>query len=162
MRSTNSQSSCGTASLPVKLHPGQRLAPPGQSTDRDDTSAGARSSSIQCRLKCDTSSTRVDAEVCVCTSSQLPLPTSRTSTDTVCFSLEDLPCSSLSVAGRICSPERRRPWGACPCHPPCGVRLSRPCCESCAGGHSSAPCPKRHALDACALPAAARLLPDSM
>ena len=111
---------------------------------RDDTSGGARSSSIQCTLKFDTSSTRVDAEVCVCTSSQLPLPTSRTSTDTVCFSLEDLPCSSLSVAGRICSPERRRPWGACPCHRPCGVRLSRPCCESHAGGHSCAPCPNTH------------------
>ena len=111
---------------------------------RDDTSAVARSSSIQCTLKFDTSSTRVDAEECVCTSSQLLLATSRTSTDTVCFSPEDLPCSSLSVAGKICSPERRRPWGACPCHRPCGVRLSRPCCESSAGGHPSAPCPNTH------------------
>ena len=129
---------------------------------RDDTSAAVRSSSTQCTLKFDTSRTHVDAEECVCTSSQLLLPMSRTNTDTVSFSLEDLPCSFLCVAGKICSPERRRPWGAYPCHPPCGVRLSRPCCESCAGGHSSAPCPRRHALDACALPAAARLLPDSM
>ena len=69
---------------------------------RDDTSGGARSSRIQCTLKCDTSSTCVDAEVCVCISSQLPLATSRTSNDTVCFALQDLPCSSLAVAG---SPE---------------------------------------------------------
>ena len=111
---------------------------------RDDTSGGARSSRIQCTLKCDTSSTCVDAEVCVRISSQLPLATSRTSNDTVCFSLEDLPCRSLSVAGRICSPERQSPWGACPCHRPCKVRLSRPCCQSCAGGHPSAPCPNTH------------------
>ena len=129
---------------------------------RDDTSGGARSSSIQCTLKFDASRTRVDAEVCVCTSSQLPLPTSRTSTDTVCFSLVDLPCSSLSVAGRICSPERRRPWGACPCHRPCGVRLSRPCLYACPGGHSIAPCPRKNALVAWAFPAATNLLPDSI
>ena len=111
---------------------------------KDDTSVGARSSSIECTLKFDTPSTRVDAEVCVCTSSQLLLPTSRTSTDTVCFSLVDLPCRSLSAAARICSPERRRPWGTCPCHRPCGVRLSRPWCASYAGGHPSAPCPNTH------------------
>ena len=76
---------------------------------RDDTSGGARSSRIQCTLKCDTSSTCVDAEVCVRISSQLPLATSRTSNDTVCFSLEDLPCSSLAVAG---SPEVGPPPGS--------------------------------------------------
>ena len=76
---------------------------------RDDTSGGARSSRIQCTLKCDTSSTCVDAEVCVRISSQLPLATSRTSNDTVCFALEDLPCSSLAVAG---SPEVGPPPGS--------------------------------------------------
>ena len=129
---------------------------------RDDTFAAVRSSSTQCTLKFDTSRTGVDAEECVCTSSQLLFQTSRTSTDTVSFSLGDLPCSFLCVAGKICSPERRSPWGAYPCHLPCRVRLSRPCLESCAGGHSGAPCPNSHALDACALPAPAKLLPDSM
>ena len=85
---------------------------------RDDTSAAVRSSSTQCTLKCDTSRTHVDAEECVCTSSQLLLPTSRTSTDIVSFSLEDLPCSFLCVAGQICSPEHRRPWGAYTCDLP--------------------------------------------
>ena len=111
---------------------------------KDDTTGDARSSSIQCPPKCDTSCTRVDCEVCVCTSSQLPLATLRTSTDTVCSSLEDLPCSSLSVAGRICSPESQKPWGACPCHRPCGVRLSHPCCPSYAGGQPNAACSNTH------------------
>ena len=64
---------------------------------RDDTFVGARSSSIECTLKFDTPSTRVDAEVCVCTWSQLLPSTSRTSIDTASFALVDLPCRSIPL-----------------------------------------------------------------